>query len=100
MAVAMLQQTPPARVAQLRAELDRIDGSILEGIARRCAVARMLGHAKRDADMPIRDMSREAAVVRRAAAFARDNGLDEERVRHIYWLVIELARACQTTDPL
>jgi chorismate mutase len=94
-AVAMLQQSAPARVAQLRAELDRIDAEILDGIAQRCVIAHTLGRAKRAADLPLRDMPREAAVVRRAAAFARAHGLDEERVRQIYWMVIDMARNCQ-----
>ena len=38
------------------------------------------------------DAAREAAVVRRAAALARDAGIDEELVRDVIWRIMASAR--------
>ncbi|MGH7504342.1 MAG: chorismate mutase, partial [Longimicrobiales bacterium] len=39
--------------------------------------------------------AREAEVVRRAAAGARDHGVDPELVRAVLWRIIDHARALQ-----
>jgi chorismate mutase len=42
--------------------------------------------------MPIVDPEREAAVIERAAEFARRHGLDEGEVRSLYWRLLALSR--------
>jgi chorismate mutase len=44
------------------------------------------------------DPAREAEVIRRAAAMARDAGLNDEKVRDIFWHVIGLSRAVQVDE--
>lgn len=90
---------PPAeRLDRLRAEIERIDRRLVEHMARRLEVARRVGRAKQEAGDPLQDPSREAAVVRRAGALARDVGLDEDPVRHVFWCLIRQARDAQAED--
>lgn len=84
-------------MGELRAGIDEIDRALLELLTDRCRLARDLGRAKRDADLPLVDPPREAEVVRRAGVTARRRGLDEELVRRICWSVIELSRRTQET---
>lgn len=92
----------PAQLDQLRAEIQRIDEEIVRLLGERARVARDTLAAKHAAGMPLLDPPREAAVVRRAAALAREAGLPDEEVREIFWRVIALCRALQAergTDP-
>ena len=61
----------------------------------------VLGVALRDkkvAGLPTLDPAREAEVIRRAAALAREVGLSDEKVRDIFWHVIGLSRAVQVDE--
>ncbi len=51
-----------------------------------------VGRIKAALGLPVMDPTREAAVVRRAAALARDLGGDEEMVRDVLWRIIASAR--------
>jgi chorismate mutase len=53
---------------------------------------------KRKAGLPTLDPPREAAVVRRAGALAREAGLDDEDVRYIFWHLIGLSRRMQMKE--
>lgn len=88
---------PPA-LAALREQLERVDRELVRLMAERVRLAREIGAAKRDAGMPTLDPAREAAVVRRAAALAREHDLDEEEVRAVFWKLIGGARRAQQGD--
>ena len=79
----------------VREEVERIDRELIALIAERVRLARRLGEAKRAAGLPVLDPAREAAVVRRASALAREAGVPEEDVRYIFWHLIGLARRAQ-----
>lgn len=89
-------QMNTAEIARLRGELDALDESLVELVAQRCRLARSLGEAKREARLPLRDPVREAAVVRRAAGYARASGVNEERMRQLFWVLIEMSRGVQS----
>jgi chorismate mutase len=92
---------PPAAAAELariRAEIERIDRSIVELIADRVALARELGPVKGALGMPTLDPPREAAVVRRASALAREAGVPEEDVRYVFWHLVGLCRRVQMEE--
>lgn len=90
---------PPAeRLERLRAEIERIDRTLVEEMGRRLEVARRAGQAKQEAGVPLQDLSREADVVRRAGALAREMGLDEDAVRHVFWCLIRQARDAQAEE--
>lgn len=88
----------PAAVADLEAVRDRLtelDRELVDLIARRCALAAAAGSRKLQAGLPVVDPAREASVVRRGAERARAAGIDEERVRQIFWCLIDLSRNVQ-----
>ncbi len=58
-------------------------------------LARRTGEAKRSAGKPTLDPAREAVVIRRAAAAARELGVSPEDVREIFWHLIGLSRRAQ-----
>ena len=89
---------PDQRMDQLREEIESIDRSIIELIARRVELAREVGRAKRAANLPTLDPAREAAVVRRAGQIAREAGIEDEDVRYIFWHLIGLARRAQNEE--
>jgi chorismate mutase len=90
--------TNNADISRLRAEMERIDDELVRTIARRCALARQLGEAKLERQLPVIDTAREAAVVRRAAEQARRAGIDDEPVRQVFWCLIELSRRSQADE--
>jgi chorismate mutase len=81
----------PAALVALRRELEQLDGQLIRLLAERERLAREIGAA----GIPTLDPAREAAVVRRAAALAREHGLDEEVVRAVFWKLIASARRAQ-----
>ena len=83
---------------RLREEIETIDRSLIELIARRVDLAREVGRAKRAAGLPTLDPAREAAVVRRAGQVAREVGIEDEDVRYIFWHLIGLARRAQMEE--
>ena len=85
----------PADLVALREQLLRLDGELVRLMAERERLARAIGAAKRTAGIPTLDPAREAAVVRRAAALAREHDLDEEDVRAVFWKLIASSRRAQ-----
>ena len=83
---------------RLREEIETIDRSLIELIARRVDLAREVGRAKRAAGLPTLDPAREAAVVRRAGQVAREVGIEDEDVRYIFWHLIGLSRRAQNEE--
>ena len=79
----------------VRAEIERVDEAIVFLIDERLRLARRVGELKRSAGMRVLDPGREAAVVRRAGALARERGLDDEAVRDVFWRLIEMSRSAQ-----
>jgi monofunctional chorismate mutase len=87
------------QLSQLRNEIERLDRDLIQLIARRVALAKQVGVAKRAAGIPTLDHTREAAVIRRAVAIAREQGLTiDEEVRQIFWQLIGLSRRAQADD--
>jgi monofunctional chorismate mutase len=82
-------------LARTRAEIERVDRSLIELIARRMELARSVGNAKRAAGLPALDPAREAAVIRRASEIARELGAPEEDVRYVFWHLIGMSRRAQ-----
>jgi chorismate mutase len=81
-----------------RHEIESLDRELIALLARRVAVSKEIGVAKRGAGLPTLDPAREAEVIRRAAGMARDAGLNDEKVRDIFWHVIGLSRSVQVDE--
>jgi chorismate mutase len=84
-----------SELARLRGGIEQVDREIVELIARRVELARKVGPLKQALGMPILDPPREAAIVRRASALARDAGLYDEDVRYVFWHLVGLCRRVQ-----
>ena len=96
--------SPSARDAALdtlgryRQQIEQLDRDLVSLLAKRVALSREIGAMKRVAGLPTLDPAREAEVIRRAAALARDASLNDEKVRDIFWHVIGLSRAVQVDE--
>lgn len=88
----------PPELERWRGEVEEIDRALIELIAKRVAVAREIGRVKKAHGLPTLDPPREAAVVRRAGALAREAGLEDEDVRYIFWHLVGLTRRTQMEE--
>jgi chorismate mutase/prephenate dehydrogenase len=82
-------------VEALRSAIEETDRDIVALIARRLDLVHTLGAEKDRCGLAAADPAREAAVLRSVASLARSAGIDEERVRDIFWCVIEMCRTAQ-----
>jgi len=85
----------PERLAELRAEIERIDRELVRLIGERVQLARQVGAVKQSAGMPALDREREAAVLERADVAARGLGLPFDLVRALFQHIIEMSRRAQ-----
>jgi chorismate mutase/prephenate dehydrogenase len=83
------------RLEELRNRILEVDAALVDLIVERRALVREIGRLKGEMGLPILDPPREAAVVRRAAAMAREKGVDEELVRDVIWKIMASAREDQ-----
>ena len=77
---------------RLRGAIEALDAELVRVMEERRALVIEIGRVKKELGLPVMDPTREAAVVRRAAAMARDQGGDEEMVRDVLWRIIASAR--------
>ena len=77
---------------ELRTRIEALDADLVRLIGARRALVLEVGRVKGELGLPVLDPTREAAVVRRAAALAREAGGDEELVRDVIWRIIASAR--------
>ena len=83
-------------LGRYRQQIEQLDRELVSLLAKRVALSKEIGATKRVAGLPTLDPAREAEVIRRAAALARDASLNDEKVRDIFWHVIGLSRGAQT----
>lgn len=88
----------PPELERWRGEVEAIDRALIQLIAKRVEVAREIGRIKKEHGLPTLDPPREAAVVRRAGALAREAGLEDEDVRYIFWHLVGLTRRTQMEE--
>lgn len=88
-----------APLVALRTEIERVDADLVGLIARRMTLVREVGRVKAAHGIAILDPAREAAVVTRAGALARDAGLPEDDVRALFWRLMALSRRVQGNQP-
>ena len=86
---------PPEQLDRLRAEIERIDRALIALVSDRVRTARSMADAKSAAGVATPDPAQEAAVIRRAAAVAREAGLPEEETRDLFWVLVGLTRRAQ-----
>jgi chorismate mutase/prephenate dehydrogenase len=91
--------TEEERLQELRQRIQAVDEALVELIRERRALVLEIGELKARLDLPVLDPAREAAVVRRAAALAREKGVDEELTRDVIWRIMASAREDQKGPP-
>lgn len=82
-------------LAAVRAEIEAVDASIVAALARRMDLAREVRTVKQRAGQPVLDPAREADIVARVGARAREVGLPEDEMRALYWRIMAMARRVQ-----
>jgi chorismate mutase len=80
------------RLEELRQRIEALDAELVRLIGERRDLVIEIGRVKAALGLPVLDPTREAAVVRRVAALARETGGDEEMVRDVIWRIIASAR--------
>jgi len=83
------------RLEELRKRILELDEALVELVAERRALVLEIGRIKAEQGLPVLDPAREAAVVRRAGALAREKGVDEELIRDVIWRIMASARTAQ-----
>ena len=91
----MSEKEPDARLLELRDRIIALDREIVQVIGERRDLVLEVGRIKESLGLPVVDPAREAKVVRRAAAIARELGVDEELTRDVIWRIIASARELQ-----
>ncbi len=81
-------------IDEIRAEIDEIDGQLLERLSRRAELAVAIGPAKQALGRPIHDPGREAALLARLAG-ANPGPLPEAAIRSIFQSIV---RACRNLE--
>nr|WP_202935178.1 chorismate mutase [Halorussus amylolyticus] len=82
-------------LAELRDEIASIDREIVELIARRTYVAETVAQVKAEQDMPTTDEGQEQRVMDRAGENAQKFDVDDNLVKAIFRLLIELNKVEQ-----
>ena len=82
-------------LAQLRAEIDEIDDTLLALLQRRVAIGRRVAAAKGDASGPFLRPGREAAILKRLAAQAADGDLPVAVIERVWREILEANLARQ-----
>ena len=85
---------------ELRGEIQEIDRDIVELIARRTYVAETIADVKDERDLPTTDEAQEEAVMERAGQNAQHFDVDDNLVKAIFRLLIELNKIEQNQHAL
>lgn len=88
-----------AELERLRAKISEVDDQLIRTIGERKDLVIAVGRLKEVLDLPVMDPAQEARVVRKAAARARELGVDEEVTRDVIWRIIASARETQEESP-
>ena len=79
-------------LGNLRAEIDALDGRIVEDLLKRMRVSRAIGEAKRATGAAVFDPAREEAIL---ARLSREGGADAPGLARIYRTIFEVSRSLQ-----
>lgn len=82
-------------IGELRVEINRLNGEIVEKLAERVDVAVRIGAVKKRYGRPIVDKSREGKVYEQIRRLAMKRGLDDEGVERVFREIIKLCTEAQ-----
>ncbi|MEJ2514230.1 MAG: prephenate dehydrogenase/arogenate dehydrogenase family protein [Gammaproteobacteria bacterium] len=87
-------------LARLRADIDEVDGKLIELAAKRQALVAEIGRRKRARRQPTRDYTREREVHELARSRAQARGLDPDLAQHLLDTLIRASLTSQERDRL
>jgi monofunctional chorismate mutase len=79
----------------LRSQIDGIDAQIVRLLAKRMDLVKEVGELKKASDQPIVDENREEALRETLKSIAKEEGLSEEFVNHLYTHIFIESRRVQ-----
>lgn len=85
-------------MSSLRAEIDRLDGDIIDLIAQRFSVCGQIAQLKGQSGIPVMQPGRVLEVRQRCARLGAERGLDPDFVDRLYQLLI--AEVCRVEEAL
>jgi chorismate mutase len=83
---------------EMRAEIDLLDGQLLDVVRRRLAVVHQVAEHKRDAGIPMLAQHRLDAVRRRAESYGREHGIDGAFLVRLFDVL--LTETCRLEDEI
>ncbi|NQT08024.1 chorismate mutase [Candidatus Bathyarchaeota archaeon] len=86
------------RITELRDEINGLNVQIVELLARRVEVARRIGEAKMERNLPIVDRTREGKVYERVRELAMERGLDPRGVEKVFVEIVDLCTRAQLEE--
>ncbi len=86
------------RLSELRGEIDGLDEKLVALLAKRMAVSKTIGKAKKSLGLDAVDEARERQVLMQAIRLGEANGLHEEFVEGIFKQVLEESLAAQKSE--
>ena len=86
------------RIAELRDEINGLNVQIVELLARRVEVAKRIGEAKMERNLPIVDRTREGEVYERVRELAIEMDLDPEGVEKVFREIVDLCTRAQLEE--
>ncbi len=82
-------------INEIRRGIDATDRELVRLLAERFRLSQTIGEEKNRAGLPVLDAARERRVVEQVRALAREFGVDEYDVQHIYERIIEASKSVQ-----
>ena len=86
------------KIDNLRAEIDKIDGEILDNLAKRKNLTREIASLKKLIKIPVLDKNREKLILDNLKKKARENNIDADLIDSIYRLIFEKSRIEQEAE--
>jgi len=87
--------TVEENLASAREQLQEIDKEIFRLIALRCKAAAQIAAAKQKTGTPTIDENQRDVVLARSEEWAREEGIDQEKIREIFAILIQMNETTQ-----
>ena len=89
------QKELPPGLAEIRAEIDRIDAEIVRMLTVRLSVVAKAAQLKHSFGVPFRDKDREEEIIASAGERAEELGLPRKQVRKIFRQILRISTRTQ-----
>lgn len=83
------------RIAELRADIDKVNGALLDLLERRLDLSVQVGEIKQGAGLPLYSEERERDLLDRFRSEAIERGIDPDYVEELMAVVLVHSRAAQ-----